>query len=664
MDHMPGTRSGGDRPEREQARRLAGQGDQEFQRGQTKAAQSLYEQALAADPACPEALCSYGYFLLRLGRAEEAERTYQQALEAAPDHVDAQVKLGLLYLVRQRPEDAAAVLQKAALSQPGSGNLQVHLADVYWALRRIEEAEAALTAAVKNEPGLIVEVSWRRARILEFRKQYEEAGAEARRAIRLAPSLIHPRVTLAGAQLGMGLTEEAIETLREAVRLSPGYMEAHLWLLFLMNYHSQYTPEILYEEAKRWEKECIAPVVRAIAPHENTPEPERRLRIGYVSADLRLHVVARFIRPVLENHDRSQVEVYAYYLHPEADPVSHDIRRKVDRWRHVPRCNGEDLAERIRADGIDVLVDLGGHTGWVLHALALKPAPVQATWIGLLNTTGLSAMDYLLGDAHMPAPGTEHCFSEKVYRLPRSLGCYRPGDLRIPVAPAPCRQRGHITFGSFNNPNKVTREVIRLWAAILHLVPESRLLLQYYGLGDERLRRVYREWFGEDGIDAGRIEMQEAAPLSTYLSCYNEVDIALDPFPYNGGSTTLDALWMGVPVVSLAGRTAVQRCGASLLSAAGLSDFVARTPEQYVRIAMYLAKVIPSAPEFRHEIREALRTSAWMDEAGITRDVEKAYREMWREWCRSQRNQPQMNAVEGRCGTPLADGVPAPRVPA
>jgi predicted O-linked N-acetylglucosamine transferase (SPINDLY family) len=634
MDRMPETCFGGQRPEHEKARGLAGQGDQRFQQGQPIAAQALYEEALATDPKCPEALCSYGYFLLRMGRTDEAERQYRQALNAAPGYLDAQVKLGLLYLVRHQPEDAVEVLEKAAALQPASGNLHVHLADAYWALKRIDDAEASLAQALQCEHGLIVEVAWRRARILEFQKQYEEAAAQARTAIRLAPSQIHPRVTLSNALLGMGRLEDAIETVREAVRLNPGYIEPHLWLLFLMNYHPRYTPEILYEEARRWEKECVAPVVRSLMAHENSPQPERRLRIGYVSADLRLHVVGRFIRPVLENHDRSQVEVFAYYLHPEADPVSHQMRRLVDHWRHVPRCNGEDLAERIRADGIDILVDLGGHTGWVLHALALKPAPVQVTWIGLLNTTGLSAMDYILGDAHVPAPGTEHCFSEKVYRLPRSLGCYRPGDLTVSVAPSPCRERGYITFGSFNNPNKVTRDVVSLWSTILHLVPGSRLLMKYYGLGEDHRQRVYREWFADDGIDPARIEMQEATSLLTYLSCYNDIDIALDPFPYNGGSTTLDALWMGVPVVSLSGRTAVHRCGASMLGAAGLSDFVARTPEQYVRIALYLAKVIPTAPEFRHEIREALRGSAWMDEVGVTRDVEKAFREMWRDWCR------------------------------
>jgi predicted O-linked N-acetylglucosamine transferase (SPINDLY family) len=391
---------------------------------------------------------------------------------------------------------------------------------------------------------------------------------------------------------------------------------------------------MLYEEARRWERECIAPVVRTIAPHKNTPEPERRLRIGYVSADLRLHVVARFIRPILENHDRSQVKLYAYYLHPRMDPVSEELQKIVDVWRHVPRSNGEDLAEQIRADRIDILVDLAGHTGMVLHAFALKPAPVQVSWIGLLSTTGIGAMDYFLGDPLLPAPGTEPCFSEKVWRLPRATGCYRPVDLTIPVAPAPCRKRGYITFGSFNNPNKVNREVVRLWSTILHLVPDSRLLMKYHGMEQERRQRVYREWFTEDGIDLSRIEIQGADSVWKYLaSCYNQVDIALDPFPYNGGTTTLDALWMGVPVVSLEGPTAVQRCGASMLGAAGLADFVAKTPEQYVRIALYLAAAIPSAPEFRHEIREAIRTSAWMDEAGITREVESAFRQMWRQWC-------------------------------
>jgi predicted O-linked N-acetylglucosamine transferase (SPINDLY family) len=619
---------------RDKARLLAQQADRELKNSRTDEAQRLYEEALNLDPDSPDALAGYGYFLLRLGRPEEAEVAYLRALSVCPDHESAQIRLGLLYRLRNEPLRTLECFQKAAEAQPCSGHVQVHLADAYWNTHRTDEASACLNRALENDPRLEAEVLWRRARIHEKDGEFELAIREAKRSIQLAPKLIHPRITIAAAQTGLGRVQEAIETAMEAVRLNPGYLEHHIWLLFMLNYHSGFTPEMLYEEARRWEKECIVPVVRPSPPPVNDPDPERRLRIGYVSPDFRFHVVTRFIQPVLEHHDRTQVEVFAYYVHPRTDSTTGVVERLVDHWRHLPFCNGERLAERIREDGIDILVDLAGHTGHVLHAFALKPAPVQVSWIGMLNTTGLSAMDYLLGDAHMPALGTEHCFSETVFRLPRTAACWRPFNINIPVHQAPCRARGSITFGCFNNPNKITRDVVKLWSTILHLVPTSRLLLKYSALEQPHRQQVFRDWFTEDGIDPARIEFQGAT--ADYLACYDEVDIALDPFPYNGGTTTLDALWMGVPVVTLAGRTAVQRCATSILMGAGLGDFVAWTPEQYVKIALYLANEMPAMPDLRLEIRAALRRSPWMDEVGITRDVEAAYRQMWRQWCRQQ----------------------------
>jgi predicted O-linked N-acetylglucosamine transferase (SPINDLY family) len=269
-----------------------------------------------------------------------------------------------------------------------------------------------------------------------------------------------------------------------------------------------------------------------------------------------------------------------------------------------------------------------------LLAFALKPAPVQVSWLGVLGTTGLSTMDYYLGDTEIPEVGTERCFSETVYRLP-VVCCYRP-YADVPVAPSPCRERGFVTFGSFNNPRKVTREVVKLWSAILHLAPGSRLLLKY---GDYEIAAVqdrYREWFREDGISPERVTLAGSSTVLEYLRTSGEIDVALDPFPYNGGSTTLDALWMGVPVVTLAGRLPVQRAGASWLKAIGMPDLIAQTPEQYVNAALFLAESAQKIPDLRQNVRQALRSSPLMDEPGFVRTLEEAYRDMWRTWCRGR----------------------------
>ena len=268
-------------------------------------------------------------------------------------------------------------------------------------------------------------------------------------------------------------------------------------------------------------------------------------------------------------------------------------------------------------------------------AFALKPAPVQVSWLGVLSTTGMSTMDYFLGDAQIPCPGTEHLFTETIYRLPRSVGCYRP-TANVPVAPAPSLESGYITFGCCNNQQKINRDVVKLWAAILHLVPQSRILLKWQGMEAESRQERMRQWFLEDGIPAERLLFAGSSTTTKYLEEYGRIDVALDPFPYNGGSTTLDALWMGVPVVTLAGRLPVQCTGASILTAVGLPDLIARTPEQYLKIALYLAEVVSKTPDLRQEIRRALVSSPFMDEIGLVRDVENAYREMWHTWCHSR----------------------------
>ena len=464
---------------------------------------------------------------------------------------------------------------------------------------------------------------------------FARAVAEADRTLRQFPGDRPSHVARAMACTLLFLPGEAAESYRRALEIAPDII-LHGELLFLMNSLPETTPEALYAESCRWNSQYAASVAQPVRTFANVPDPGRRLRIGYVSADLYEHPIMKLLPPVLEACDRSQFAVTLYAVGKKADARTAELPKLVESF--VPRLeSGRALDERIRADGIDILVDLAGHTMPIEYfwVFARKAAPIQVSWLGLLSTTGLQTMDYYLGDGELPCAGTEGCFSETVYRLPRSTNCYRPAAIP-PLAPSPCLERGYVTFGSFNSPNKLGREVVRVWAAVLRAVPRSRILMKYWGMDTEILRDRYLGWFSKEGIARERVDFEGASPAREFLETYARIDIALDPFPYQGGSTTQDTLLMGVPVVALAGRLAVQRSSASILKASGLGGMVVESAERYVKVAATLAGIVGQTPALRQEIRKAFLSSPYMDEAGFTRDLEAAYRDMWRTWCGKQ----------------------------
>ncbi|HXA63771.1 MAG TPA: tetratricopeptide repeat protein [Bryobacteraceae bacterium] len=592
------------------------------------------------------------------GDFPHAEEAYRKAVRIDPRFNDAWTELGCLMMDCRRFRESTACFRRIAGGRDGEAEAddpaqtavdlllgvvsrrpdwvrgQFSLGCAYEHLGDNGRARDHLGHALRLDPSRQAAVQALLARMYWFEKNWKQGIAAADRALEANPKFFLAHIVRSKCCSELGDIQESIPSMLRALAILPN-RELHSGLLFEMNYLRETTPESLYIEACRWNAWYAAPLASQIRPHCNTPDPERRLKVGYVSPDLYGHPISKFLIPVLEFHHRSRFEVFVYSVGSKADSITDVIRNSTENFvsTEVPDVK---LAERIRADGIDILVDLAGHTTGPAHLLfAVKPAPVQVSWLGVLSTTGMPTMDYFLGDAQMPCPGTEHLFTETIYRLPRSLGCYRPTD-NVPVAPAPSLKNGYITFGCCNNPSKISREVVRLWSAIMHLVPESRMLLKWNDMETESKQRRLRQWFVEDGIGLERLIFAGASKTTQYLREYGAIDISLDPFPYNGGSTTLDTLWMGVPVVTLAGRMPVQQIGASILTAAGLSDFIAQTPEQYLKIALYLAAVVPKTPNLRQEIRRALVASPWMDEIGIVRDVENAYREMWRTWCRSQ----------------------------
>jgi protein O-GlcNAc transferase len=431
-----------------------------------------------------------------------------------------------------------------------------------------------------------------------------------------------------------GRTEEAAAVFRHALALVPGARAARANLLYVLALLPGARPEEIYAEHLAWASIHADPLLAQARVHRNSPDPERRLRIGYVSADFRRHALSHFVEPVLARHEREAFEVYCYYSGTAVDEVTARLMRHAQHWNNIAAVDDARAAQLIRADGIDILIDVSGHTrGNRLLLFARKPAPLQVSYLGYLNTTGMKAIDYRISDSYADPPGvSDSVHTEKLLRLPRTLWCYLPPQDAPPVSELPALRRGHVTFASFNDIKKLNPRVLELWAALLRQVPGSRLLVM--GVPDEeeaaRIRR------GLAGIEPDRVRTQGRLERDRYWRQFAEVDIALDPFPYAGGTTTCDTLWMGVPVVTLAGDYGFSRSGVSILANAGLSHLVAQTAADYLSLARGLAGDHEGLARLRAGLRERLRCSPLTDASAYMRDLESAYRNIWRDWCGRQ----------------------------
>ena len=439
-----------------------------------------------------------------------------------------------------------------------------------------------------------------------------------------------------------GRLAEALASFKAALTIQPDFGGAWQNYIFCLNYASGYSAQTIFEEhvkfGSRFE-EAVAGLKRA---HGIERDPGKRLKIGYVSPDFRAHAVAYFIEPVLERHAREGFEIYCYFSSVAADAVTQRLKAKVHHWREISAQPDGEVAELIRRDGIDILVDLAGHTaGNRLGVFAHKPAPVQATWLGYVCTTGLGSIDCRITDVNADPVGlSERYYIEELVRLPDTFVCYRPSDHSPAVDALPGLKNGQVTFASFNNLAKMTPEVRKLWAQVLLAVPGARLMLKTKGLNDARMRQQLVEDFARHDVPDHRLELVAwDDSYSQHLNRYNEVDIGLDPFPCNGGTTSFDAMWMGVPVVTLAGNSFISRMGVSMLTSLGLTELVAQTPEEYVAIASRLAGDLDRLAALRAGLRERMANSPLTDAKRFTLNLEKAYREMWITWCGGSRGE-------------------------
>jgi predicted O-linked N-acetylglucosamine transferase (SPINDLY family) len=566
--------------------------------GDVGAAERAYERLLAGDPADPFGNYNLGRLRFARGDLDGAGQLLARALQGRRDFPDALIALANVQDARGELAAAAASLEAALALEPRHAGAWCNYGETLWKLNRTDEAEAALRRALDLEP--------------RFVAAWHLLGNMLRGTSRLA---------------------EALDAFAAARKLEPERFDLESMELLTLTLSDTLSAGELFERHRAFGARLEAAVPARAASHALDPEPERRLRVGYVSCDFNRHPVAWFVLPLLERHDRAQVEVLCYSTGDKPDEVTAQVRAAADGWREARALSDAALAELVECDAIDVLVDLTGHAGANrLGAFARQPAPVQLSWLGYLHTTGLTRIQYRFTDARADPPGpSDRLHTETLVRLPHSLWCFRPPHGADHAPRPPCLARGHVTFGSFNHAPKLSASARRLWAEILRRLPRARMLLM--GVPPGRAHDDLVRDFAREGVAAERLTILPRVSVGEYLRQFDAVDIALDTTPYGGGTTTFDALWMGVPVVTLSGDRPASRSAASILGELGMDEWIAASPADYVRIALAQAADPARIAALRGGLRRRLKESALMDEARFARDVETAYRTLWRAWC-------------------------------
>jgi len=658
-------------------------------RGQFDQAVAAYHAALAINPNFADALGNLGNALQTLGRGkrlyraplqkedelDQAIAAYRAALLLKPDDPQTHNNLGGALEAQQHYAEAIACYRTALRLRPRYAEALFNLGNAYQGQRHLSEAVAAYRAALDVQPEY-PEALNNLANALKEQGHLEEAIAAYRQALALRPDFaqahnnlgtalkdhgradeaitsiraalsLKPDYAEALSNLGnvykdQGLLDESIAAFRQAVALRPGMVELHNNLVYTLHFHPAYDPVAVAGELRVWNQRHAEPMARLVKPHENERNPDRPLRVGWVSPDFRSHPIGRFLLPVFGAHERGDCLFFCYsdVPHPprKPDALTAQIQAHADRWHNTEKLTHKELAALMRFDQVDILIDLTMHMqGSRLLTFAQKPAPVQMTYLAYPTSTGLAAMDYRLTDnAFDPPDADTSVYTEKPLRL-RSYWCYPAPEGAPAVTPLPARAGGQVTFACLNNFSKVSPQALHTWMDILRALSESRLFLHAApGSHRDRLRAT----LAAGGIDPARCEFFGFLPFADYLALHQQIDIALDPFPYAGGTTSCDALYMGVPLVTWAGPTALSRGGASILSALGLPELIAATPEAYVEIAVKLAKDLPRLEEMRATLRGRMEASPLMDARAFARDFQEKLRAAWRTWTRGQTTRP------------------------
>jgi predicted O-linked N-acetylglucosamine transferase (SPINDLY family) len=631
--------------------------------GKLEEAIACYRRAVELKPGYAEAHCNLGNVLKERGKLDEVVACYRRVLELKPDYAEVHNNLGNALKDQGKLDDAVACYCRALALRPGYAEAHNNLGNTLKGQGKPDEAVACyrralelepdfaeahnnLGAALKDEGKMDDAVAcWQRA--LELKPHYAEAhynlgGAfqgqgkpyEAvtcyRRALELKPGFAEAHCNLGNALKDQGELDEAVACYRRALALKPAYAMAHSNLLFALQYCAGVTAASLAEAHAEYDRRHAEPLRGTIERHANTRDRRGRLRLGFISPDLGRHPVGFFLVRVLENLRQDRQQTICYSDRFAKDDLTNRLQAAANHWRDVIGMNDERLAEQIRADRINILFDLAGHTAHNrLLVFARKPAPIQVTWAGYVGTTGLKEMDYLLADRYEVPEGTEHYYREQVLRMPEGYVCYDPPTYAPPVTTLPALDHGRVAFGCFNNPAKITPQVVEVWAKVLRRLPGARLVLKFKGWNDGGVARRFGEMFVAHAIDPGRLEFLGNSPHEELLAEYNRIDLALDPFPYSGGLTTCEALWMGVPVVTCPGETFANRHSLSHLSNVGLTETIAHDLDEYVELAVSLAGDLPRLAALRAGLRERMAASPLCDGKRFATQLMLMLQELW-----------------------------------
>lgn len=601
-----------------------------FQRLQNfEAAIVSYDKAIAIAPDNVDALMNRGNVLAALGRFEAAVSSYNAAAALRPNAALIYFNLGQVLRELGDFQRSADNLGKAIELNPNSADAHNHLGRTLQRLNRVADAEASFRRAIQLQPDHADALS-NLGDVLELQGRTFESVTPYQQLVALQPGRADAHDRLGKAYLELGCTEDAVSSFRNALAAGATH-ETHSRLVFALDMLVSSDTALLQGERKRWAA-LFAPSMDA-APFSNRRDPERRLRVGYVSADFKMHSAAMTFGAMLTKFNSTEFEVFAYNnASSEGDAITKLFRDSVTHWRDIAGLSDDEVAAKVREDGIDILVDLSGHSpGNRLHVFAKKPAPIQISAWGFNTGTGLKAIDVIVGDAIGIPETDKHLFAERVRHLPSTFGAFFPS---MPdVNPLPAYAGSKLVFGSFNRLCKVSDEALKLWARVLAAVPESVLMIKVVELDDPRQKERILAVFAAAGVDRRRLILAGKTGWYDHMAAYNRVDIALDPFPHTGGVTTLEGLAMGVPVITLSWPTIVGRLSTSFLTTLGMTDWIATTPDQYVEIAVRKARDLPALNEVRQNLRAKMRDSILGDAKAYANAVEQEYRHLWKEWC-------------------------------
>jgi protein O-GlcNAc transferase len=577
-----------------------------FELGRFEEARGEGEDLVASEPERPEPYVNLGNILVHTGKAKQAVKLYRKALELRPDYVEAHFNLATLLGSQDDLKKAIGYLERQIEARGES----IH--------------RLGLLAAAHQAAGHLT--------------KSEEL---CRRIIDRQPESLSAHITLASCISTGGDAAAALPVYERVVELDGSQASMASNVIFELNYLPDFSREEIFRRHIAWAERYEMPLLSKTSFDDRDRDPRRKLRIGYVSGDFCAHPVGFLLRNILRNHDRENFEIHCFSMLMRPDDVSADIQASADVWEDVFLQSDEELAAMVRRATIDVLVDLSGHTAFHrLLTFARRPAPVQATWIGYFHSTGMSSMDYFITDPHTSPPESGQLFSEVAVHLPQTRFCYGVLEYAPEVAPLPAGESGPITFGSFNRLAKLNEQVLDAWARILHAVPGSRLVLKAGAFGDAKVRERFVDRFAKRGIDVPRLDLRAASSHREMLGEYGEIDIALDPFPFNGGMTTLETLWMGVPVLTLEGDAVVSRQTYSILANLDLTaELACHSVDAYIERAVALANDRPTLMRLRSQLRPRMAASPICQAEQFTRDLETLYRRMWHAWCNGGRLQ-------------------------